>query len=119
MPGFTIPILALSTAATLVSAYVPLPNCHPFFLDVPIEATSLELDVIRVDTNIHAVSFAVDIDRWDAPNVTTRVISSKEVEETFTIYAELCTPSNTTDEKKEAVQILTHGAVFDHRYCKD
>ncbi|KAK3669329.1 hypothetical protein LTR78_010791 [Recurvomyces mirabilis] len=117
MAPFLFLLATLSLTTTLVNAYAPRPDCHPFFLDIPIEATSLDLDIIHVDNNIDAVDFAVDFDRWDAPNITSRISSSSNVSETFTIYAELCSPpGNGTVVKKDAIQILTHGAVFDHRY---
>ncbi|KAK4556212.1 hypothetical protein LTR86_006909 [Recurvomyces mirabilis] len=117
MPPLPSLLATLSLTTTLVTAYASRPNCHPFFLDIPTEATSLDLDIIHVDSNIDAVNFAVDFDRWDAPNITTRIMSSTNVSQTFTIYAELCTPANnSTVVKKDAIQILTHGAVFDHRY---
>ncbi|KAK4609836.1 hypothetical protein CLAFUW4_14635 [Fulvia fulva] len=77
-------------------------------------ATSYDLDILRVDNNIDAVNFALDIDRWKSPNTTERMASSTNVTATYTIYAELCAP--TTSNEEDVIQILTHGAIFDHRY---
>jgi hypothetical protein len=110
---------AVAAALLLIdrmAAATPLrPNCHAFYLDVPITAKSWTLDVPRVDNDISAVNFALNLDRWSAPNATELVLASKDVNATYTTYAELCFPSKGKDKK--ALQILTHGAFFDHRYC--
>jgi pimeloyl-ACP methyl ester carboxylesterase len=108
---------ALSLAIHATAVAFPRPNCHSFYLEVPITAKSWTLDVPRVDNDIDAVSFALNIDRWSGFNATELVLASRDVNATYTTYAELCFPSEGKDKK--ALQILTHGAFFDHRYCKD
>jgi hypothetical protein len=91
------------------------PNCHSFYLDVPITAKSWTLNISRVDNDIDAVNFALNLDRWSGLNATELVLASKDIQATYTTYAELCFPAEGKDKK--ALQILTHGAFFDHRYC--
>jgi hypothetical protein len=100
-----------------MTAATPLPpKCHSFYLDVPITAKSWTLNVSRVDSDIDAVNFALNLDRWSGPNATELVLASKDSQATYTTYAELCFPTEGKDKK--ALQILTHGAFFDHRYCR-
>lgn len=47
-------------------------GCHQFFLDISVTATNYILDIVRVDNNVEAVQFLLDIDRWTAPNATSR-----------------------------------------------
>jgi hypothetical protein len=91
------------------------PGCHSFYLDVPITAQSWTLNVSRVDNDVDAVNFALNLDRWSGPNATELVVASKDIQATYETYAELCFPAEGMDKK--ALQILTHGAFFDHRYC--
>jgi hypothetical protein len=112
---------ALAAALLLVvrvAAGTPLrrPNCHSFYLDVPIAAQSWTLNVSRVDNDVDAVNFALNLDQWNGPNATELVVASKDIQATYTTYAELCFPAEGKDKK--ALQILTHGAFFDHRYCR-
>jgi hypothetical protein len=111
--------LVASTTCLLASGSVlatPLrSNCHAFYLDVPVTTPSWTLNIPRVDNDIDAVNFGLNLDRWSAPNATQLLLSSKDVTATYTTYAELCFPSGGKDKK--AIQILTHGAFFDHRYC--
>jgi pimeloyl-ACP methyl ester carboxylesterase len=112
---------AVAAALLLVvcmTAATPLrrPNCHSFYLDVPITAKSWTLNVSRVDNDIDAVNFALNLDRWSGPNATELVVASEDIQATYITYAELCFPAEGKDKK--ALQILTHGAFFDHRYCR-
>lgn len=100
-----------TTAATL-----PRRNCHSFHIAVPIIAKNWTLDVSPVNNDIDTINFALNLDRWSEPNATELVLASKDVQATYTTYAELCFPPKAKDKK--ALQILTHGAFFDHRYCR-
>ena len=87
------------------------------FVDVPVYATDYAIDgVMKVDNNIDAVNFALDLERWSAPNVTTRIIKEIPIHDTFSIHTQICLPD--ASKNKHTMQILTHGALFDSRYCK-
>ncbi|KAK5720526.1 hypothetical protein LTR17_014927 [Elasticomyces elasticus] len=90
------------------------PQCHDFMLDVPVVATTYVLDILRVNNNIDAVNYALDIDGRTSKNATERVLGTTTISDTFTVKATFCTPSVAND--KHILQILTHGLVVDSRY---
>jgi hypothetical protein len=85
-------------------------------LDIPVTATNYKLNVPRIDNNRQTIDFVLDLDRWTAPNSTGLILGEVHIKDTFSIYAQLCFPK--PDKDKHIVQILSHGGVFDHRYCK-
>jgi hypothetical protein len=90
-------------------------NCQDLMLSVSISGPSYDLDIVHVNNNIEAVEFALDLDKWSAPNVTERIIGVTNITQTYSIYAQLCRPDPAKD--KHVMQILSHGLAFDHRYC--
>ena len=56
------------------------------------------------------------MDTWDGRPFPERIEKNITFSKTFNIYAELCVPPN--GQKKEMLQIATHGGGFDHRYVR-
>jgi hypothetical protein len=108
-------LTAYLLASDLVAANPLARNCHAFYLDVPVTTQRWTLDIAAVNNDIDVINFALNIDRGSAPNVSSLLTASKPISATYTTYAELCFPAQGKDKK--ALQILTHGAYFDHRYC--
>lgn len=72
----------------------------------------------RVDSNIECGNYVVDADTWTSPNVTQRVTSVGQLNETFSINAQLCVPAKDAT-KKHVLQVVTHGVGFDMRHVLD
>ncbi|KAF1811896.1 alpha/beta-hydrolase [Eremomyces bilateralis CBS 781.70] len=86
-------------------------------LDIPVTATSESAiyDVPRVDNDIEAAAWAIYSDTWSTPDGVERIIKNTTTSGTFNIHAQLCVPK-TSGEKKDILQIATHGAHYDGRY---
>ncbi|KAL8830100.1 MAG: hypothetical protein Q9191_001624 [Dirinaria sp. TL-2023a] len=102
----------LNAAPTDVSASKR--PCIDLSLRVPASAQNGQYQIIKVQNNIDATSFAIDFDTWSSPNGTQRLLRNFTVSDTFDISAQLCVPSN--GSKKNHLQIATHGSGFDKRY---
>ena len=106
---------------TLAAAHQkpPQPNrvCQQFDIPVPVSATNARYGIPRVDGNIGATNYALDSDTWSSPPPLRRVIENITIADSFTINAQLCTPrSSSSKNKKDVLQIATHGLVYDKRY---
>ena len=106
---------------TLAAAHQkpPQPNrvCQQFDIPVPVSATNARYDIPRVDSNIDATNYALNSDTWSSPTPPRRVIENITIADTFIINAQLCTPrSPSSKNKKDVLQIATHGLVYDKRY---
>ncbi|KAL4998452.1 Alpha/beta hydrolase family-domain-containing protein [Aspergillus recurvatus] len=88
--------------------------CVDLHLSLPITANNSIYDIARVDSNIDAVDYVWDLDRWSAPNSTERIRGVRPVHETFALSAQLCVPRDSN--KADILQIATHGLGFDKRY---
>ena len=88
--------------------------CVEFMLPVAVTAQNADYGILPVNDNIDAVQFAVDSDTWSAPPPIERIIRNITVDDTFQISAYLCVPEH--GNKKNYLQIATHGLIFDKRY---
>lgn len=113
-----LPTVFLAVCLELVAStpHPPSRQCHDMMLSVEVTGPTYDLDIVHVDNNIEAVQYAIDIDRWSAPNITERILGVQNKTDTFSIYAQVCLPETAKD--KHVMQILSHGIAFDHRYCK-
>lgn len=114
MPRFiTTGILSLSLLSKLTAATSR--PCIELDLSIAIKTNTSIYDIPRVNNNIDAVDFIWDVERWTAPAPADRVIGTRAVDETFSISAQLCVPQDGA-EKKDILQIATHGFGFEKRY---
>lgn len=85
-------------------------DCTMFDLQIPATVEVSIYDIPRVDSNIDAIDFVWELQRWTAPNITDRIKGAETVHDTFTINAQLCTPKHS---KGSTLHIATHGPWFD------
>ena len=88
--------------------------CTTFTIPVPIIAQNHVYDIVHVDSNIDATHYAQDIDTWDNPDFTHRVVTNITISKTYNIHAQLCVPPN--GAKQPSLYLATHGGQFDSRY---
>jgi hypothetical protein len=112
LPYLFLPFLRAAPTNTTSSV---VPNCHDIMLSLPVTGTNYDLGIKPVTNDAEAVAWTLDIDRWSAPNVTERIQGEVHINQTVEIYAQLCFPAPAKD--RGIVQILSHGGIFDHRYC--
>jgi pimeloyl-ACP methyl ester carboxylesterase len=88
--------------------------CKQF--DIPVFATapSAIYDIPRVDNDIEATAWAIYDATWSAPHGVQNIIKNTTTSGTFNIHAQLCVPK--FSEKKDILQIATHGVHYDSRY---
>jgi pimeloyl-ACP methyl ester carboxylesterase len=88
--------------------------CKQF--DIPVFATapSAIYDIPRVDNDIEATAWAIYDATWSAPHGVQNIIKNTTTSGTFNIHAQLCVPK--ISEKKDILQIATHGVHYDSRY---
>ncbi|KAL2835380.1 Alpha/Beta hydrolase protein [Aspergillus pseudoustus] len=110
----TTALLALSISAEAAPAHRSR-SCVFFDLPVTVSANNSIYDTPRVDNNIDAVDWIWNLESWTSPNITDRNKGVKKVEDTFTINAQLCVPTESA-EKMGTLQIATHGFAFDKTY---
>ena len=108
-------LVAICLMLTATCAYPTSPRCYDTMLSIAVTGPSYTLDIVHVNNNIEAVEYALDLDRWSTPNITERVLGVQNITDTYSIYAQICLPDPAKD--KQIMQILSHGAAFDHRYC--
>ena len=70
------------------------------------------LDVPQVNKDIEATQYACTRDTWST--IPDFVIRNTTVSGTYNISAQLCIPDD--GDKKDYLQIATHGLAFDKRY---
>lgn len=91
--------------------------CTTFKIPVPITAQQHVYDLVHVNSNIDAVDYELDMDTWDSPTIFERIVQNITISKSFDIHAMLCVPP--AGSKKSYLQIATHGAGFDRRYCQE
>jgi pimeloyl-ACP methyl ester carboxylesterase len=102
------------TATPIQSSQRPNGNCKQF--DIPVFATapSAIYDIPRVNNDIEATAWAI----YDATRSTvhgvSNIIKNTTTSGTFSIHAQLCVPKSS--QKKDIIQIATHGVHYDSRY---
>ncbi|KIW48442.1 uncharacterized protein PV06_01024 [Exophiala oligosperma] len=97
------------------SKYPPGSSCAQFTVPVAVSSEIYYMDTSpRVDNNIECGDYVVDADTWTSPNVTERVTSVGQLNETFSINAQLCVPAKNAG-KENILQVVTHGVGFDMR----
>lgn len=103
---------ARSSAAPAPAA--PLSKqCVQFEVPLLVTANNSRFDLPRVDNNIDAVDWVWDLTTWSHMSENGRITGVIPVNDTFTISAQLCIPSQ--GDKAEILQIATHGVGFDKR----
>jgi hypothetical protein len=95
-----------SPIATLVK------NCVQLEVPIHVKATNFIYQTLRVDDNIDAAEWTVDLDTWSSPNATARIIGELPVEDDFVISAQLCV-ADAGGHKAHILQIASHGVGFD------
>jgi pimeloyl-ACP methyl ester carboxylesterase len=88
--------------------------CKQFTIPVFATSDSAVYDVPRVNNDIEVESWAIQASAWSAPINFMTVLKNTTTSGTFNIYAQLCVPKSA--EKKDILQIATHGAGFDSLY---
>ncbi|KAE9364193.1 alpha/beta-hydrolase [Stipitochalara longipes BDJ] len=85
-------------------------------LDIPIFATadSAIYDIPRVDNDIEATAWAIFDATRDTPHSVQNILKNTTTSDTFNIHAQLCVPQSS--QKKDILQIATHGVHYDSRY---
>ncbi|KAJ9609753.1 hypothetical protein H2200_006081 [Cladophialophora chaetospira] len=72
-----------------------------------------------VNNDIDVIEFVWNVDTWSHPNASTRIQGLTEINHTYNIGAQLCTPSQPAGSgggKADILQIATHGLVFNKKY---
>lgn len=88
-------------------------QCVQFEVPLLVTANNSRFDLPRVDNNIDAVDWVWDLTTWSHMSENGRITGVIPVNDTFTISAQLCIPSQ--GKKAEILQIATHGVGFDKR----
>lgn len=85
-------------------------------LDIPVFATapSAIYDIPRVDNDLEATAWAIFDATRTTPHSVQNIIKNTTTSGTFNIHAQLCIPK--ASEKKDILQIATHGVHYDSRY---
>jgi pimeloyl-ACP methyl ester carboxylesterase len=85
-------------------------------LDIPlfVTADSALYDIPRVDNDIEATAYAVRDSTRTTPKGLQAIIKNTTTSGTFNIHANLCIPQSSN--KKDVLQIATHGLGYDSRY---
>lgn len=109
--------VALMMCARSLAAPAPAapPSKRCIQLEVPllITANNSQFNLPRVDSNIDAVDWVLDLTTWSHRSENGRATGVIPVNDTFTISAQLCVP--TQRAKADILQIATHGIGFDKR----
>ncbi|KAK4901736.1 hypothetical protein LTR27_001508 [Elasticomyces elasticus] len=90
------------------------PRCTQFPIDITTNATNHIYGISGVDTDIAAVSFALDISRWSAISQTGPSPPELPISGTFHIHVQLCIPPHGV--KRDTLHLLTHGLFADKQY---
>ncbi|KAK4032179.1 hypothetical protein C8A01DRAFT_41389 [Parachaetomium inaequale] len=90
-------------------------QCVELRVPVPVVALNHHYIMPRVDSNIDAIDWTVNVTTWSNPTAAERVTGDVSVDRTFNINAQLCVPSQ-KGAKADILQIATHGLGFDKRY---
>lgn len=106
-------VLALSQV--VASALSPATKqCVQLEVPVPVVATNRHYSMPRVDSNIDAIDWTVNVTTWSEPSAENRTIRLLPINSTFKISAQLCVPLQ-RGAKANVLQIATPGLGFDKR----
>jgi pimeloyl-ACP methyl ester carboxylesterase len=108
-------LLAHTIVATPIqSSQRPNGNCKQ--LDIPLFATapSAIYDIPRVNNDIEATAWAIFDATRSTPHNVQSIIKNTITSATFNIHAQLCIPKSS--QKKDILQIASHGVHYDSRY---
>jgi hypothetical protein len=98
----------------LVSAWAAPTNISKQCVDleVPVSVSALiyRIDAPRVNSNIDAAEWVRNLTTWSSPKLAERIIDRKPVNATYSISGQICVPMD--GEKKDILQIATHGIAF-------
>lgn len=89
-------------------------QCIQLQVPVPVVATNYHYTMPRVDSNIDAVQWTLNVTTWSTPTAKNRITATVPVNRTFSINAQLCVPSR-KGPKADILQIATQGLGFDKR----
>ena len=89
-------------------------QCVQLEVPIPVLATNYHYTMPRVDSNIDAIDWTVNVTTWSTPSAAERVIAPVPVNRTFKINVQLCVPRQ-RGVKADILQIGTHGLGFDKR----
>ena len=107
-------LVALCSAKSIPTYSDTSPGCHDLMLAIPVKATNYDLGFTKVNNNADVGELVAYLDTWSTPNATESIIGEVKIDDTFSIHAQICFPLGTS---KNVAQILSHGGVFDSRYC--
>lgn len=89
-------------------------QCIQFEASIPVVATNLIVTQPRIDSNIDAIDWTLNVTTWSTQSAPDRIIGYKNVSQAFTVNAQLCLPSENAS-KADILQIATHGNAWDKR----
>jgi pimeloyl-ACP methyl ester carboxylesterase len=92
----------------------PHGTCQQLDLFVSATADSAIYDIPRVNNDIDARAWAIFDSTRTTHHDTSTILRNTTTSGTFKIHAQLCVPFSS--EKKDIIQIATHGAHYDSRY---
>jgi hypothetical protein len=92
-------------------------QCVDLEIPVDVSATNYHFNFPKVNNNIDTADWVWNVTTWDMSNITERITGTINIDDTFTISAQLCVPVG--GSKKDILQIATHGVGFDKRYVVD
>ena len=112
-------LVALVLAAASIkkgkaSPTTDLRSCVQLEVPVSVDTTTTKWLQPRVDSNIDAIDWTVNVTTWSTPGAAQRVIAPVPINRTFSISAQLCVPSQ-KGTKASILQIGTQGLGFDKR----
>jgi len=87
--------------------------CVDFQIPVAVDTINQKWETVQVYNNADVVEFLLGLETWSSPNLTERNNGDVTIQQTFSISARLCVPTNGT--KKDILQIATHGVGFSKR----
>ncbi|KAH8892783.1 hypothetical protein GQ53DRAFT_718383 [Thozetella sp. PMI_491] len=90
-------------------------QCVQLEVPIPVVATNDHFIMPRIDSNIDAIGWTVNVTTWSTRSFSDRITGPVYVNCTFTINAQLCVPSQKTS-KAGILQIGTQGNGWDKRY---
>ena len=102
------------SASPLRSPQRPDGHCKQFNIPVFATAPSAIYDIPHVDNDIEATAWAIYDATRTTPHNVTNIITNTTTTGTFNIHAQLCIPKSSN--KKDILQIATHGLHYDSRY---
>lgn len=106
--------ICLLFAATATAGAVSK-QCVQFTVPVLVNATNNNYSMPRVDSNIDAVQWSLNISVYDALTPAERDMGPVPINRKFDISAQLCVPGTET-VKSDILQIAVHGNAWDRRY---